>query len=377
MSRAGGGQAAGPAARPRAARLQDVVREYTAGMSGEELRRLFGDDAARAYDVLVRDQETRGAPGGRVRRVFWRAKLLFFGLSAKLSPGRRLLFAAALGCAVFGFIQAAEHPPGLLVLAVLGLVYLLAMELVDRVLVRDELQVARQLQRELLPLAPPEVDGWRFAHSYRTANEVGGDYFSYVPLADGRLALAVGDASGHGIAAGLLMAIANATLQTGVELDPSPVEVTALVNRVLCRTGDRRAFLSLFYALLDPASGALEYVCAGHPFPLLRRAGGAIDELGSGSLPLGIRSDLAPRPARTQLAPGDLLLLYTDGLPEATVEEKSFGFDRLRALLAEGGGAEAVHDRVAAAFAAYTAGQPLGDDLTLIAVERLARDQVT
>ena len=91
--------------------------------------------------------------------------------------------------------------------------FLLALELVDRVLVRDELEVARQLQRDLLPSERPDCPGYRIAHSYRTANEIGGDYYDFLPLPDGRLALVIGDASGHGMAAGLLMAIANAALK--------------------------------------------------------------------------------------------------------------------------------------------------------------------
>ncbi len=144
----GGTRQAGGAAprRGQAARLREFFGGYTDGMSAEELRRLFGDDAARAYAVLVRDQEGEdGQPAGRVRRFLWRVKLLFLGLSAKLTPGRRLVFAGSLVCALFGLVETADSSPGFFLLAVAGLVYLLAVELVDRVLVRDELQVARQL----------------------------------------------------------------------------------------------------------------------------------------------------------------------------------------------------------------------------------------
>src|SRR5258705_1779404 len=101
-----------------------------------------------------------------------------------------------------------------------------------------------------------------------------------MPLPGGGIALLVSDASGHGMAAGLVMAIANATLKTALDLDPAPEKVLALLNRTLCRTGNRRTFLSVFFALLEPQSGEMEYVCAGHPFPYLRRADGRIEELG-------------------------------------------------------------------------------------------------
>jgi serine phosphatase RsbU (regulator of sigma subunit) len=254
------------------------------------------------------------------------------------------------------------------------LMFLLALELVDKVRVRDELEVARQVQRDLLPRRAPEVPGWRFAHSYRTANEVGGDYYDFQPAAGGRLALVVGDASGHGMAAGLVMAIANATLRTALDIDPGCQQVLALLNRVICRTGDRRTFMSLFYGLLDPASGRLEYVGAGHPFPLLRRSAGRVVELGRGGLPLGLRDPLPVEPEALTLAPGDLLLLYSDGLPEAVnAGGQAFGFERLAQLLGEGGAPQEVHDRILAAFDAHLAGTPLKDDLTLVVVEREAK----
>ena len=126
----------------------------------------------------------------------------------------------------------------------------------------------------------PVVPGWSVAHSYRTANEVGGDYYDLMRLPDGRVALIVGDASGHGMAAGLVMAIANTTLKTALDLDPAPERVAALLNRAIYRIGTRRTFMSIFYAVLDPVTGNLRYVCVGHPFPFVRREDGRIEELG-------------------------------------------------------------------------------------------------
>jgi serine phosphatase RsbU (regulator of sigma subunit) len=106
-----------------------------------------------------------------------------------------------------------------LVLTVGSLLFLLALELVDRIRVRDELEVARELQADLLPRSVPDLEGYRIAHAYRTANEVGGDYYDFSLLPDGRLVLMVGDASGHGMAVGLLMAIANATIKLAIDVD--------------------------------------------------------------------------------------------------------------------------------------------------------------
>jgi sigma-B regulation protein RsbU (phosphoserine phosphatase) len=378
-----GGRSSRPAADSPIERVGGFFREYTAGWNARDFVRLFDRDAGEAYAVLTREHAREPEPEGRLARFLFRVRLAFLGISYKLSPARRLLFVAALLAAVFGLLRGSialslhgrrmsvEFSPAWFLLSLLLLGFLLALELVDRVRVRDELEVARELQADLLPHAAPALAGWRFAHSYRTANEVGGDYYDFTALPDGRLALAVGDASGHGMAAGLVMAIGNATLKTALDLDPAPAKVAAVLNRTLCRTGTRRTFLSFFYALLDPASGRLEYFGAGHPFPLLLRRDGRIQELGAGGLPLGIREPLSPPTAEATLAPGDLLVLYTDGLVEATDRaESAFGFDRLASVVYHGGSPQTLHDRVLAAFDAHVAGEPLRDDVTLVVVGR-------
>jgi sigma-B regulation protein RsbU (phosphoserine phosphatase) len=346
------------------------------------MRRTVGRDARQAYRVITREQDLSVEPKGWLRRGFFRVKVVFLGLSYKLTPARRVLFAVAILAAVFGLFKInaviettrvnVDFSSAWLLLSVMLLIFLLALELVDRVLVRDELEVARQLQRDLLPANGPEIPGYAIAHSYRTANEIGGDYYDFLPLADGRTVLVIGDASGHGMAAGLLMAIANAALKLAVEVDPAPERVATLLNRVLFRTGDRRAFMSVFYGLLEPASGRLSYVCAGHPFPLLRRASGEILELGSGSFPLGIRSQVEAVPSEVTLGPGDLLVLYSDGLPEATnATGEAFGYDALRALLRQHAGPQAVHDRLRRALDVHVAGEALRDDVTVVVIARM------
>ena len=364
---------------------QDFLREYTEGLNVRELRRLFDQDATHAYEVLSRDRNGDSEPKGPGWRFLYRTKIVFLGLSYKLSPARRILFVLSLTCAILGLVNPPtfdfvseqtklhiDFSPIWFLLSVAGLLWLLIMELVDRVRVRDELEVARKLQSDLLPDASPEIEGWAFAHSYRTANEVGGDYYDFQTLPDGRLALLMGDASGHGIAAGLLMAIANATLKTALDIDPEPRAVAALLNSTLCRTGDRRAFMTLFYGLLDPQTGSLDFVCAGHPFPYLRRAGGEVLELGTGTLPLGMRRGLEVPQSSVILGPGDLLLLFTDGLPEAVngPSGDSFSFQRLKDLLATIGSPGAIHDRILLAFDQHIGHESLTDDLTLMVVAR-------
>lgn len=367
----------------RLGRLQRFVHDYTAGVRAEDLRRLFDRDAAEAYRVLTRDRPDEPEPSRPVRRFFHRVRLLFLGLSYKLSPARRVLFGAAMVLAVLGVARvrfvseghnlSVEAGPLFFSLSVGALVFLLALELVDRVRVRDELELAKDLQRQLLPEAAPAVPGYAFANSYRTANEVGGDYYDFVPLPDGRLVLVVGDASGHGMAAGLVMAIANAALKLGLDLDPEPAAVAELVNRAVLRTGGRRAFMTLFCGVLEPASGRLRFVNAGHPYPLLRRPEGQVDELGNGSVPLGLRERTELKVHEVTIEPGALLLLYSDGLPEAVnAAGTAFGFDRVGELLTAGGSAASVHERLMLALKVFLAGEPLADDVSIVVVERLA-----
>ena len=362
-----------------AQRVKEFARSYTSGLKPGDVRRLFDQDASRVYAVLARDHAGEPEPSGRARRFFHRARIVFLGLSYKLTPARRILFAVALLLAFVGLLEVnsgghvviGPGNPFLLFSSILAFVYLLALELADRVLIRDELEVARQLQHDLLPSRSPSVPGYAFAHSYRTANEVGGDYYDFPLLADGRLVIVAGDASGHGMAAGLVMAIANATLNVAMDLDPRPARVAAILNRTLWHTGTRRNFMSLFYGILDPATGALEYLCAGHPFPLLLRAGGELLELGKGGFPLGVRETLEPATASVTLSPGDRLLIHSDGLPESrNARGEVFGYDRLADLLKTGGGAQEIHDRILRALDAFRADEPLVDDVSLVVVAR-------
>ena len=373
-------------------RAQRFVDDYTRGLNVQDFRRLFDQDATHAYEVLARDQKEDDLPEKGFSRFFYRLRIVFLGLSYKLTPARRLLFVVSLLLVLAGLVTGPELDfggdrfhfhldfSGIWFLGgVIGLVWLMALELVDRVRVRDELEVARQLQSDLLPKRSPDLPGYDFAHSYRTANEVGGDYYDFQHLPDGRLAILMGDASGHGIAAGLLMAIANATLKTAIDVDPEPVAVATLLNSALYRTGDRRAFMTLFYGVLEPQSGHLDFVIAGHPFPIVRRAGGGVEELGSGGLPLGLRRQADLHPLTVTLDPDDVLLLYTDGLPEAVDKPNgdAFGFDRLKQLLAKAGSPAVLHDRILIDFDRHVANEPLADDLTLVVLARLATRQRT
>lgn len=330
-----------------------------------EVLDIFHRDARRAYAVLDRDGRFREEPEGVVGKLLHRIRVVFAGVAGQLTPGRRWLFILCL-------VAAGVDPTPWSLIACAGLFFLLLMELVERVALRDELEIARDLQRDLLPAEPPTIEGYRVATSWRTANEVGGDYHDFLPASEGRTAIVVGDASGHGMAAGLLMAIASATLKAAVDSDPEPQQVAEQLNRALHRAGGRRAFMAIFYGLLDPGSGRLDFICAGQPFPLLLRAAGGVEELGEGALPLGIHERARPSAGSNILEQGDRLILFTDGLAEAVAgpDEEAFGFDRIRQLATAGGSAVEIHDRILAAFERHIADQPLADDITLVVISR-------
>jgi sigma-B regulation protein RsbU (phosphoserine phosphatase) len=353
------------------------------GVQARDMQRLFQRDAVRAYEVLTRDQPKVEEPSRYPRRLLHRTRLALLGLSEKLTPPRRLLFLAAMVFALLGLVEIRFHAgstrvdlsgsPLWSMLSVATLVLLLALELVDRVLVRDELEVARQLQRDLLPARSPDLPGYAFAHSYRTANEIGGDYYAFHPRPDGSLLIVAGDASGHGMAAGLLMAIADATIKVALDIEAPPQRAVALLNRALHRTGNLRNYMSIFYAVLTPETGALSYVCAGHPFPLLRRAAGGVEELGTGAFPLGVRTDIDCALAHAALEPGDLLVIYSDGFPEAqNAGGDVFGFDRVTEVVRGGGHALELHSRLVDTLNAYLGEEPLHDDVSVVVLERQA-----
>ena len=204
-----------------------------------------------------------------------------------------------------------------------------------------ELVTARATQRQLLPVMPRHLAGLALHGICLPAMEVGGDYFDVLPLADGRLALALGDVTGKGTAAVMLMAMIKTALFSQVSADPTPAAVITALN-TLAVDFMQGQLMTFFYALYDPAGRTLTYANAGHLFPYVRRADGTLDSLGLGSLPIGALPALVPKGGEARLAPGDLLVLFSDGIVEAVSDDgELFSFERLEALLLQAG---PVHD---------------------------------
>lgn len=263
------------------------------------------------------------------------ASAMMYGLVRRLAPHRRLLFAGALLISILNSVHLLDDPHLSLkimlgsIVPPLVLTFLLALELIDKIHFRNELELARELQKGLVPQELPQTDEFQLAAFNSVANTVGGDIYDFVPLPDGRLAVLFGDASGHGMAAGLLMAVAHAAFRTQLDIDPRPEAIVSSLNRILCRTGGRRSFFACAYILVE-RGGSYEACLAGHP-PVLHvpRGGGRATAVGTGSYPLGIRPALEWRVEKGRLEPGDSLVLYSDGLVEARgVNDDEYGYER-------------------------------------------------
>ena len=216
-------------------------------------------------------------------------------------------------------------------------------ERIERERIEQELQVARRIQQASLPKEVPEPEGWEITPYYQPAREVGGDFYDFHHLSEGRVGLVVGDATGKGVPAALVMSTTCGMLQSASRaLDSSsPGEVLAQVNETLFARIPSNMFVTCFYAVLDPAGGHLSYANAGHDLPYLHRRGGDCEELRARGMPLGLMSGMAYEEKEMVLDVGDSALLYSDGLVEAhDPEREMFGFPRLQALVAKHGDEE-------------------------------------
>jgi predicted ester cyclase len=207
----------------------------------------------------------------------------------------------------------------------------------ERERIEQELRVARSIQHASLPKEVPTLEGWQISPFYRPAREVGGDFYDFHLLSEGRLGVVVGDATGKGVPAALVMSTTCGMLQLAARaLDsPSPGEVLAQVNETLVARIPSNMFVTCFYAVLDPRSGSLRYANAGHDLPYLWH-GGDCEELRARGMPLGLMSKMSYEEREASLREGDSVLFYSDGLVEAhDPKGEMFGFPRLRALVAE------------------------------------------
>jgi hypothetical protein len=374
----------------------DLVKSTFRAVGKKDISGLYAREWKQARENLVADhRDAIESERKRWRRFLRTSNAVVFGLSKRLAPARRVLFGAVLVCVILAmqgpsYVRDSEttrqgvhrtveytfHFDNFFLFVALTLaVLLLAMELVDKINYRDELELARELQATLIPRTLPAVPGYELAAWNRVANMVGGDIYDFVPLPDGRLSALFGDASGHGMAAGLVMAVAHAAFRTQLETDPSPPAMFGTLNRILCRTGGPRAFFGCVYLLLSP-DGSLSVSVAGHPpVFLLARDGTILERFGKGAYPLGIRASLTWPVEDGWIEPGQRVLLYSDGLSEARdVSGNEFGDTRLEASIRRRAALSAsdLVDALAAEVGAHTGDAPPEDDISIAVMGRTA-----
>jgi len=248
-------------------------------------------------------------------------------------------------------------------------------EHIEQERVHRELQLAREIQQRFQPTSPPVVRGYELQGISFPSYEIGGDYYDFIDCADGRLIVALGDVSGKGTSAALLMSSLHAAVHAQVASCQSLGESIAAVNRYLADNTPPNRFVTLFYAELDPASGSLSFINAGHNPPLIVHSAGVVEQLSPGGMPLGIMADHEYRQGRAQLQPGDVLVAYSDGVTETqNPAGEEFGTQRLHEVVTMNvhRSAAGIRDKIEAALSAFAQGTAAVDDITLIIVKRAA-----
>jgi serine phosphatase RsbU (regulator of sigma subunit) len=240
--------------------------------------------------------------------------------------------------------------------------------------IEQELRMARSIQQAMLPEDMPPLEGWNILHHYQPAREVGGDFYDFFELPEGRLGMVVGDATGHGMPAALVMATARSMLRAVSQTSNSPGEVLQRVNDPLFMDIPPNMFVTCLYAILDSKSGRLLYANAGHDLPYLRRRSGDAEELRARGMPLGLMPGMDYEEKETILEAGEAALFYSDGLVEAhDPEGEMFGFPKLRALVAEHGEERSLGDLLLEELYAFVGdGWEQEDDITLLTLRRSA-----
>lgn len=383
------------AARPRS-RARRILDFYARDLTGEDVQRLFTRDTRDAYRFFARDIDHRSiARLPWYRRQWVHVRLFMRAVLLKLSPARRALYGVALGCSLIGvfklfngfFGARGQMGPfevwlplpgwvegtGWLVWGLLFTNLLLLLELADRLSLKNDLEIARDIQRAMLPTGTHSSPGVEAHGVTRPANTVGGDFFDILPMPDGRLVVALGDVAGKGSPAALLMALLLAMLRTLLDEGLRDSALIGRLNAQICRHSPPSRFITLFFALYDPPTGRLTYVNAGHLPPLVRRQSGEFERLLGGGIALGMFEGTTYEGYETSLAPGEVLVIYSDGITEAESPAgqpfEESGLQRVLETETQGEPA-AVAAAVLKSVERHVEDSRLADDLTVLLLRR-------
>jgi phosphoserine phosphatase RsbU/P len=381
--------------------VRTLFDTYTRDLSREDLQRLFTHDTADAYRFFTRgidEDQFAGLPLWKGLPL--RVRQIFMAFTLKLPPARRALYIAALFIALLGLIRlfrgfgAIELPFGVpfiqiavltpiwadgtfaLLLSLFLVNLLVLLEVADRLSLKGELEVAREIQLAMLPAGTYRAADIEICGVTRPANTVGGDFYDVLPLRDGRVIVTLGDVAGKGSPAALLMALLLAVLRTLVDEELEAPALAERLNVQICRHSPSSRFITLFYGVYTPATGALTYVNAGQTPPLVRRLDGRYERLGSTGVALGMFEKSVFGAVDTRLEPGETLVLYSDGITEAEDPAgqpfEEAGLELVVDRHATAGPAE-IGTRILAAVAEHARDSRFTDDLTILILKRAGR----
>ncbi|MFP5379701.1 MAG: PP2C family protein-serine/threonine phosphatase [Vicinamibacteria bacterium] len=362
-------------------RTRAFIDTYTRDLTARDLQRVFTRETREMLAFFTQGTEEREATLRDVlRHPLRHSRGFFLAFAMRLTPARRLLYAVGLAAFVFGLVDLANRPVGsaawdeglpalLVAFALVNL--LLLLEVADRLTLKHELGVARDIQRAMLPAGTFSRGGLEAHGDTQPANTVGGDFFDILPRPDGKVLVVLGDVAGKGSPAALLMALLLSMVRTLVDENLPPAALAARLNEQLMRHTPRSRFITMFLAVCDPGSGHLTYVNAGQNPPLLRTATGDVHWLVPTGMALGLSRRATFDEQETRLAPGSLLVAYSDGVTEAEspagVAFDEAGLVALADLLMPlhaGAAARRIVDEVRA----HAQDTQLADDITVLVV---------
>ena len=368
-------------------RLADFFDTYTRDLTAEDLQRLFTRDTREAYRFFTRGVQTDAFKAlSWHKRLLAKAYVLFMAFTMKLSPARRVVYGVALVLALIGLINLFQgggmsagvegpfHRGTLSLLTAFVLMNLLVLlEVADRLSLKNDLEIARDIQQAMLPSSGYSAPGVETYGMSRPANTVGGDFYDILPLDDGRLIIALGDVAGKGSPAALLMALLLAMLRTLVDEQLEPADLVTRLNVQVCRHAPGTRFITLFYAVFHPRTGEMVYVNAGHTHPLLLRRNRTCERLTEGGIALGMFDHSTYRIGQVVIQPDELVAVYSDGITEAeNPSGRPFDEGGLESALQANldRNVSAIGAAVVRAVEHHTADTRLAEDLTILLLRR-------
>jgi phosphoserine phosphatase RsbU/P len=377
---------------PRRSRFKDDARNFwhrvSEGLALNQLWSQFEKDARSSYRLYSAGLDDLQVQPSRIRQGWQITKALFWAILEKLTPARRVLLLAALILLFFpagssSYTDHAGHSEihefDLHVLGGVIMFVVLLLELADRVVMKRDLEIAKDIQAWLLPGAPLQIPGYQIAYATRPANTVAGDYYDVIlrpgrePSAD-RILFVVADVAGKSIPAAMLMATFQASLRTLSTSGVALAELVAGVNRYACSNSQGGVrFTTAFFAELDPATGDVVYINAGHNVPILRKTSGVVERLEAGGIPVGIFAESPYQVGTTRLQGGDWLVIFTDGVVEAVNQKnEEYGEPELIRLVDGGSGAAPPEllRRLLGELDKYVGNTPQHDDMTCLLLKR-------